>query len=117
MKMKTVRKHKDFIGKPQDIKMRSVCFIVRIKDRSIPTETRYGIIASKRTFKKAVERARAKRVIRDWIAFNEDLFTLEKDYIFILNREILDYNREIGRKDTAKALKRIKKAWIETSQK
>ena len=113
MKHKTIRNHKDFLTGPQDIKVRSVCFYVKTKKSHIPDESRYGIVVTKRRFKKATERNRAKRVMRDWIAYSEDLFLPNIDYIFIPNDEILDYNREQGRKDTIKALKRIKKAYLE----
>ena len=72
-------------------------------------DSRYGIIASKRTFKFAVQRNRAKRLLRDWIAFNEDLMLPDMDYIFIARANILNCSRESGRAKMANALKRISK--------
>ena len=108
MKRKTIRNHKDFFV-PSDNPMANCSyFIVKSKD-AVKQDARYGIIASKRTFKLAVQRNRAKRLLRDWIAFNEDLMLPNKDYVFIARADILVCPREIGRKKLADALKKISK--------
>jgi ribonuclease P protein component len=76
-----------------------------------PGDARYGLIASKRVFKLAVQRNRAKRLIRDWIAFNEHLLSKDLDYVFILQKSILEAKREDGRKHIANALGRILKLY------
>jgi len=111
MKHKTIRNHKDFYTPRDGIRMRSVCFYLKIKDRCVPNETRYGLVAAKKIFKTAVERNRAKRVMRAWLTEYEDLMTLDQDYIFILNPTILNYPRNLGFRDTRKAIKRIAKAY------
>ena len=75
----------------------------------VKKDARYGVIASKRTFKLAVNRNRAKRLLRDWIADNENLMLPNMDYVFIARAAVLDCSREIGRKKMANALKKISK--------
>ena len=75
----------------------------------IAGDARYGLIASKRAFKLAVLRNRAKRVIRDWIAANEKLMSPDLDYVFIIHDTVINHNRDEGRKKLARALVRILK--------
>ena len=109
MKRKTIRNHNDFLTSLNDPKVTNVFFMVKAKNAKIAGDARYGLIASKRTFKLAVQRNRAKRIIRDWIAFNEDLMDNNLDYIFILHSSILTANRDVGRKKMAHAMKIISK--------
>lgn len=83
--------------------------MLKAKYAKITGDARYGLIASKKTFKLAVQRNRAKRLMRDWLAFNEDLMLPDLDYIFILHNSILECDRESGRKSVASALKKISK--------
>ncbi len=107
MKRRTILNHKDFLTSPNDFKVISDCFVLKAKPAKIIGDARYGLIASKRTFKLAVQRNRAKRLIRDWLAFNEGLMSPDLDYIFILRGFILGCNRELGRARVASALKKI----------
>ena len=109
MKRQTIRNHRDFLTSPNDPKVVSDCFMLKAKSAKITGDARYGLIASKKTFKFAVQRNRAKRLMRDWLAFNEDLMLPDLDYIFILHNSILEYDRESGRKSVASALKKISK--------
>ena len=108
MKRKTIRNHKDFLTTQQDPVVHNYFFITKTKPAA-RKDSRYGIIAAKRTFKLAVHRNRAKRLLRDWIAYNEHLMLPNMDYIFIARSAILDVPREIGRKKMANALKKISK--------
>ena len=108
MKRKTIRNHKDFLTTSSDPTVISSCFIVKAKSAA-KKDARYGIIASKRTFKLAVQRNRAKRLLRDWIAFNEPLMLPDMDYIFVARTSILNCSRENGRKKIATVLKKISK--------
>ena len=112
MKHKTIRNHKDFLAKRTDPAVCAPCFLLKAKQSSVPGQSRYGILVSKKSFKLAVHRNLAKRKMRDWVAFNEHLFLPDKDYIFILNENILDYNRDIGRKDTETAMRKIKRIYV-----
>jgi ribonuclease P protein component len=104
MKRNTIKNHSDFIAGENDPTARCAYFLVRTKSAKYPNDARYGLIVTKKTFKHAVDRNRAKRLIRDWIEFNEDLMCDELDYIFIIRQAILDANRNSGREAMRKAL-------------
>ena len=108
MKRKTIRNHKDFFTSPDDKLVTSHDFIIKMKP-AVKKDARYGIIASKRSFKLAVQRNRAKRLLRDWIAYNEHLMLPNMDYIFIARVHVLDCPRDTGRRKMGHALKRILK--------
>lgn len=105
----TIKNHKDFIRSETDIEAKSAFFFIRAKPAIKSKDPRYGLIVTKKTFKLAVERNRAKRLLRDWIRFNEKLLSDNLDYIFIARRPILDAGREDGRIALKKALNYIKK--------
>ena len=107
MKRKTIRSHKDFFTTPEDFRSRGYFVTVKAKPAKIPNEGRYGLVASKRVFKLAVDRNRAKRLMRDWLAFGEALMVPCLDYILIAHLPILNCNREFGRKKMIRSLKRI----------
>ena len=108
MKRKTIRNHKDFFTSPDDPVYVNRIFIAKSKP-AVKKDARYGIITAKRTFKLAVQRNRAKRVLRDWIAANEDLMSPNLDYVFIARWMVLDFPRDKGRKKMAHAIKKISK--------
>ena len=83
---------------------RSAYFYVRMKPCVLPENARYGLVATKKTFKFAVQRNRAKRLLRDWIRFNEKLLRDDMDYVFVARRSILDASRDDGRMAMARAL-------------
>ena len=108
MKRKTIRNYKDFLTTPETSAVINGFFITKAKP-AIKKDSRYGIVVSKRTFKLAVQRNRAKRLLRDWIAYNEHLMLPNKDYVFICRMPVLECTREEGRKKMANALKKISK--------
>ena len=108
MKRKTIRNHKDFLTTSDSPGITSVYFIVKTKP-AVKKDARYGVIAPKRSFKFAVTRNRTKRVLRDWIAYNENLMSPDLDYIFIARSRILDCSREEGRSEMARVLKKLSK--------
>ena len=110
MKRKTIRNHRDFITSPLSPKTVTDFCVIKAKPAKIPGDARYGLIVSKRSFRLAVERNRAKRLIRDWIAYNEDLMLPALDYIFILRNSILNATRDQGRAAVSVALHKIAKA-------
>lgn len=111
MKRKTILKHNDFLTPSDCIIGRSEFFIVKTKPAKISGDPRYGIVASKRTFKLAVDRNRAKRLLRDWIAFNEDLMLSDLDYVFIAYSKILDATRDLGRLRMRDLFRKIAKTY------
>jgi ribonuclease P protein component len=58
-------------------------------------ETRMGVVASKRTFRRAVDRNRAKRLIRE--AFRRERYRLcqPADLVIVARRRILDAGSEM----------------------
>lgn len=107
MKRKTIRNHRDFLTTPKDLMVRTDYFMVKAKNAKIPNDARYGIIVSKKSLRFATQRNRAKRMLRDWICFCEDLMLPEFDYIFIGRFNILNVERDIGRNQMKSALKKI----------
>ena len=105
----TIKRHEDFAMRENDPVAKSAYFLARAKPAKIQNDARYGIIVTKKTFKHAVDRNRAKRLIRDWIAFNEKIMRTEWDYVFIIRRAILDADRTTGRGAMKKALNYLRK--------
>jgi len=105
----TIKNHKDFLMTDENPVAKSSLFYVRMKPCSITNNARYGLMATKKTFKLAVERNRAKRLLRDWIRFNEKFLLPDMDYIFVARRPILDATRDDGRAAMARALAFLKK--------
>lgn len=105
----TIKKHIDFLPSDADTDARSEFFFVRARPAKHPDDARYGIMATKRTFKLAVDRNRAKRLLRDWIRHNEKHMCADMDYIFLARHRILAASRLDGRVAMRKALHYIKK--------
>ncbi len=103
----TIKKHQDFITPDDAPSARSAYFIIRVKPAKFTDDPRVGFVAAKRTFRFAVERNRAKRLLRDWVRFNEGLMLPKYDYIFIAHAAILTATRDKGRAGMAKALQHI----------
>lgn len=108
----TIKNHADFIAAPNDPVARCAYFLVRAKQAKFPNDARYGLIVTKKTFKHAVDRNRAKRLLRDWIAFNEKMLRPDWDYVFIARHAIQDATRTDGRVAMKKALGYLKKQKI-----
>jgi len=105
----TIKNHKDFIMTDENPTAKSAFFVIRMKPCVMPNNARYGVVATKRTFKLAVERNRAKRLLRDWVRFNEDRLCGDMDYVFIARHPILNATRDDGRAAMARALAHLKK--------
>ena len=56
-------------------------------------EPRVGVIASKRTFRRAVDRARAKRLLREAFRLNREKFERDTDCVLVARRAILNAGR------------------------
>ena len=108
----TIKNHSDFIAGENDPTARSAFFLVRAKPAKYPDDARFGLIVTKKTFKHAVDRNRAKRLIRDWIAYNEKMMRDDWDYIFVIRRDILNADRNSGRDAMRKALHYLRKQEI-----
>jgi ribonuclease P protein component len=100
----TLKKHQDFIFGDARPAVRTDLFIAKDRPTLFPADARYGLIVTKKTFKLAVKRNRAKRCLRVWIRDNEHLMRPDRDYIFIARRNILDASRTAGAHAMAAAL-------------
>ncbi len=105
----TIKNHKDFAAGENDPTGRCAYFLIRAKPTNFPGDARYGLIVTKKSFRHAVTRNRAKRLLRDWIAFNEKLMCPDMDYVFIARRAIVDATRDNGREAMRKALAYIRR--------
>lgn len=105
----TLKKHSDFLPGENDLDARSTVFFVRAKPTRFPGHARYGLTASKRVFKLATQRNRAKRLLRDWIRHNERYLCDDLDYVFIARFGILDAKRPDGRAAVRRTLRYIKR--------
>ena len=108
---KTIKNDADFAVTPDDLSGLSSYFIARAKYARFPNDARYGLVVTKRTFKHAVDRNRAKRLLRDWIRFHKDMMLPNMDYIFVARAPILKATREEGRSAMRKALHWIQKTY------
>lgn len=113
MKRDTIKKHEDFATAQNDPSARSAYFLIRAKKAKFENDPRYGVSVTKRSFKHAVDRNRAKRMLRDWIAFNEDLLRPEWDYVFIVRKDIFCADCYTGRGAMKKALRYMQKLPLE----
>ncbi len=107
----TIKNHNDFIAADNDPSARSAYFLIRAKPAKFIEDPRVGFTATKRTFRLAVNRNRAKRLLRDWVAHNEKLLVPELDYVFIARGAILDATRPDGREAMRKALRYIQRTF------
>jgi len=103
----TIKKHEDFHTTDSDPMARSPYFTLRAKPVRFPDSPRVGFMATKKTFKLATQRNRAKRLMRDWLRFNADLMVPEFDYIIVARAPILGADRKTGRSAMARALKHV----------
>ncbi len=113
----TIKKHDDFLVGPDDFNARCAMFFVRARPARFSNDARYGLIVTKKTFKLAVDRNRAKRMLRDWIRFNENQMCNELDYVFIARRPLLFSGRTDGRTAMKKALHYIKRTYEKSRKK
>jgi ribonuclease P protein component len=103
----TIKNHRDF-AMPDNM---PVCitrlFIAKARPTLWNDNPKYGLVATKRTFKLAVQRNRAKRLLRTWIRNSEKSMDDNTDYVFIARSAILDASLDDGLKTMEYALKKI----------
>ena len=99
----TIKDHKDFLMSPDDPTARSEYFFVRAKAARFADNPRVGFTVTKRTFKLAVDRNRAKRLLRDWVRHYSKILSDKFDYVFIARPGILTATRPMGRTAMKKA--------------
>ena len=74
-------------------------FQVLWTDSGSVSTPRVGVIASKRTFRRAVDRARAKRLLREAFRLNRERFELHTDCVLVARRAILKAGRQAVERD------------------
>jgi ribonuclease P protein component len=104
----TIKRHKDFAGTESDPVFRCPLFIARARPTLWPGGARYGLIATKRTLKRAVARNRAKRLLRVWIRESESQMSPDLDYVFIVRAPILEAALQDGLAMMGKAIRKLK---------
>lgn len=110
----TIKNHRDFIPGSSDIDARTPFFLVRARPAHNDLIGEYGLVVTKRAFRHAVDRNRAKRMLRDWIAHNEQFMASGFDYIFLARAAILGASRIDGRAAMHRALNHISKSIRDT---
>ena len=83
-------------------------FIAKARPTKWPNDARYGLTATKRTFRPAVLRNRAKRLLRAWLKEAESSLNPDLDYVFIARSGILDATLPDGVAQLNRALKKLK---------
>ena len=107
----TIKKHSDFLMSDDAPSARSAFFVARAHPTHFPGDARVGFMATKHTFKLAVDRNRAKRLMREWERFHEGLMAPEFDYVFYARPAILTLSRDMGRDVMRKELLHILKKY------
>ena len=83
-------------------------FIALARPALWTNDARYGITATKRTLRHAVDRNRAKRRMRAWLRHNEKFMSPVLDYVFILRAPVLDVDFATGNGLVEKAIKKLR---------
>lgn len=81
--------------------------------RALPTRadrSRCGVIASKRTFRRAVDRNRAKRCLREAFRLEREIFPIPCDVVLVARKRILDHTMDAIRKDFCTLVLQIQKS-------
>jgi ribonuclease P protein component len=104
---KTIKNHRDFMMPPDAPRASNDVFTVRACPTRFPGDARYGLVVTKRTFRHAVRRNRAKRLLRVWIRANDAIMSPDMDYIFIARAPILETNHDDGIKIMENAIKKL----------
>jgi len=102
-----IRNHKDFAMPEEAPVFKTEYFIARARPTIWPGDAKYGITATKRTLKLAVDRNRAKRVLRVWIRDNEKSMSPKLDYVFIVRAGILKADFQAGKELMKTAMKKL----------
>lgn len=89
---KTLKKHSDFLKDTGFKDIKTNIFILKIRPCIFEKDPRYGIVTTKKTFKLAIERNRARRIMRASLNIFNKKLSEKSDYIFILKKSILDIN-------------------------
>ncbi|HNY25191.1 MAG TPA: ribonuclease P protein component [Alphaproteobacteria bacterium] len=104
----TIKKHSDFIMPENCPTARTPFFIAKAQKTKFPGDARYGLVATKKTFPLAVDRNRAKRLLRAWLVENSKMMNPDMDYVFIAKIGILKADKLTGVANMKNALDFLK---------
>ncbi len=108
----TIKKHIDF-AMPDDTPVaKSNFFLAKMAATKFPGDARYGLVTTKRTFKHATDRNRARRLLRAWILEMDNKMLPDMDYVFIARPGILDAKKTEGLEALRKALHYLSKVSV-----
>ncbi len=106
---KTLTQRSDFLElAASDISYITPFFVAKARKTKTPNDPKYGLVATLKTFKTAVARNRAKRLLREWIRITEKEMNPNFDYTFVARHAILHATRDNGLKQMTTTLKNIK---------
>lgn len=88
---------------------KSNLFLAKMAPTKFMGDARYGLVTTKKTFKLAVHRNRARRKLRAWIRECECDMRPDMDYVFIARPGILDATKPDGLQALKKALNWLKR--------
>lgn len=103
-----IKNHKDFVQTEKDLSVKTPLFILRARATLWPNDAKYGLVATKRTLKRAHDRNRAKRLLRVWLRACESELSPDMDYIIIVRTPILDASLTDGIATLKKAIEKTK---------
>ena len=92
----TIKNHKDFLMTDDDAVAKCAYCLIRARHIRFPGDPQYGLVATKRTFRHATERNRAKRLLREWLRINTRQMRDDLDYVIIARPAILTATRDEG---------------------
>jgi len=100
----TIKKHTDFDF--QEILPAAMpAFLMKFRPKRYDSG-QFGLVATKRTFRKATDRNRAKRLLREWLRLSGR--PEHVDVLLVARAPILETNMPDGMTQMKKALKRIR---------
>ncbi len=103
----TIPNHRQFLFPENSPLVVTRYFLVKTRPTIFPGDARYGLIVTKKTFKHAVDRNRAKRLVRVWLRENHELLHPDFDYVFIIRTGIAGVTKPVGVTAMKKALMQI----------
>lgn len=100
----TIKRYTDFKIGQTDIIARHKYLTIRARQTYSPDDPKIGFLAVKKIFKFAIQRNRAKRLMRDWACYCQDMMRMDSDYVFFAKDGILSVSRDEGRDIVKKML-------------
>jgi len=103
----TIKKHSDFTFPDDAPTYRCDLFMVKSRPARVPDHGEYGLIVSKKKFRRATQRNRAKRLIRAWIFAGSNKLPPNLDFLFIARDKILESDFATGQGHIKSAIAKL----------